>query len=337
MKTTALISIIVPVYNVDKYLRKCVDSIISQTYKNLEIILVDDGSPDSSPMICDEYASKDKRVRAVHRENGGLSAARNTGIDISSGDYILFVDSDDYIDSNLVEYLLKNIINNDSDIATVSFKLFYDNAETKRKDAYLFQKTQVINMAPIDTLIDSLYEHSSTFHAWGKLYKRELFDNIRYPEGRLFEDTGTTYKLILKSKKISISTAKKYHYLTRQGSILHSGFSPKLMDSINFGQDILHITESGQCTMANMAAKTYIFMLAISMFDTLISDDNYKKYKSETDECLQIIRMQKWKVAFNNQASRRARVYAIAAIPGRHFLFLALQCKNFLKAKGVNL
>ena len=122
-----LISVVVPIYNVENYIKKCVDSILSQTYKNLEIILVDDGSPDNCPQICDEYAQKDNRIKVIHKENGGLSDARNAGIDISKGKFITFIDSDDYIEKDYVEVLYNSIKENASDMAIGSHKAIYDN------------------------------------------------------------------------------------------------------------------------------------------------------------------------------------------------------------------
>ena len=194
-----LITVVVPIYKVEKYLEKCIDSIIKQTYENLEIILVDDGSPDKCPQICDEYAKKDSRIKVIHKKNGGLSDARNAGIDIAKGEYITFVDSDDYIEKDYVEVLYDSIKENDSDMAIGSHKVIYENGTILNKE------TGEKSVLDAKTVLERiLYDENIDLSAWAKLYKTELFEEIRYPKGRVFEDAATTYKLVDKSKKISI-------------------------------------------------------------------------------------------------------------------------------------
>lgn len=222
-----LVTIVVPVYKVEKYIDRCIKSILNQTYKNLEIILVDDGSPDNCGKICENYAQKDERIKVVHKENGGLSDARNAGISISNGKYISFIDSDDYIDPEYIELLYKTIKKDKSDMAISSHKVIYENGTVLEKAT----KEESI-LKPKEVLKRILYDDGIDLSAWAKLYKIELFKEIRYPKGRLFEDAATTYKLVDKCEKISIISRSTYNYIIRGNSITNINFSEKKMDLI---------------------------------------------------------------------------------------------------------
>lgn len=219
MKNSIKISVIVPIYNVEKYLSRCVNSILNSNYKNLEIILVDDGSTDSCGCICDEYKKKDNRIRVIHKKNGGLSDARNKGIDMATGDYISFVDSDDAIDNDMFDYLLKILLENQCDISVCNYITFstMELPRSSQKNSNRNLKVYT-NEKALDILLDGKISHSD--YAWNKLYKRDLFKNIRYPVGRKMEDIGTTYKLYYIAKKIVIGDAIKYYYYQRNNSIL---------------------------------------------------------------------------------------------------------------------
>lgn len=210
-----LISIIVPVYNVENYLRKCVDSIINQSYKNLEIILVDDGSTDSSGKICDEYSLKDSRIKVIHKKNGGLSDARNAGMEIASGDFWGFVDSDDYIDSDMYSVLMENLLGAEADLSTCGRIFTYDGKEipkySENNPVTLSGREAVKNLFLSNSIVNNA--------AWDKLYKRELFDDIKFPVGRLFEDAAIMYKIFEKCNKIVSTKKQMYHYVQRSGSI----------------------------------------------------------------------------------------------------------------------
>ncbi|WP_214830354.1 glycosyltransferase [Exiguobacterium sp. s56] len=228
-----LISVIVPVYNVEKYLRKCVESIVNQTYTNLEIILVNDGSSDSSALICDMVAEEDSRIKVIHQKNGGLSAARNAGLNISNGKYVSFIDSDDYLEAVFYEMLFRLMRKYNSDIVQCNFKRVY---ESDTKDINALQRS---HDAPVFVLNsrEALYNlfnenYVQTVISCNKLYKKELFNNIRFPIGKLHEDEFTTYKLLYASKKTVVTTEELYCYLQRSGSITQSDFSHKRLDAI---------------------------------------------------------------------------------------------------------
>lgn len=215
--TKELISVIVPVYKVESYLGRCIKSIISQSYRNLEIILVDDGSPDECPKMCDDWAKKDERIKVIHKENGGISDARNSGLAAATGAYICFVDSDDYIAEEFVETLYNLIIDCHTDIAAVGFKEVTtdDFVEKITEDG----ETHIFDGE--DSIRELFSNDTYANYVWNKIYKRELFDNVKFPVNRKMEDLGIIYKLLLITKKIAFSTKPLYFYYQRDDSILH--------------------------------------------------------------------------------------------------------------------
>lgn len=207
------VSVIVPVYKVEKYLHRCVDSILQQTYSNLEVILVDDGSPDNCGKICDDYAEKDSRILVVHQENLGCSSARNNGLDRSTGKFILFVDSDDYIHHKMIETMVNNLLETSSDICICGRHRF--SSENSVDEDQLFQNFQEEKriFTKDQVLIHLFTDMSLIRHApWDKICKRELYKDIRFPTGRRYEDAGTTFRLLSKCKIISYISDPFYYY-----------------------------------------------------------------------------------------------------------------------------
>ena len=224
-----LISVIVPVYKVENYLGRCVESLLAQTYENIEIILVDDGSPDTCPVMCDEYAKKHEKIRVIHQENKGLSGARNTGIDNAKGEYLAFVDSDDLWSPHFLESLYKALKENDADIAQCRWEYMHGD---ELKEAYDADAKTVCFTGR--EMLANLYIQTGAYYvvAWNKLYKKELFENIRYPEGRIHEDEATTYKLFDLAKKCVFVDNALYGYYVGSGgtSITRNGFNLKKLD-----------------------------------------------------------------------------------------------------------
>lgn len=216
-----MISVIVPVYNVEKYVEKCIDSILLQSFTDFELILVNDGSMDSSREICKNYAELDRRVKLLDKINGGLSDARNVGFEKSIGDYICFIDSDDFIHCNMLYDLWNNLCSYDADISICSFE------RVKEKDRIKNNTLGEIEVLTPDDCYSKIYSRQCDEFtvAWAKLYKRELFDELRYPVGKIHEDEFVTYKLFSKAKRIVYTSAKLYYYLIRDNSIMHSKFS----------------------------------------------------------------------------------------------------------------
>ncbi len=227
MKNNPLISIVVPVYKVEKYLEHCVNSILNQTFKDFELILVDDGSPDRCPELCDEMAKKDSRIVVIHKTNGGLSDARNKGIDIAKGKYIGFVDSDDYIACDMYEKLYNNLVQNNADVAMcAAYNIYDDDFEHYKYDE---GKTSIFLK---DDILKALYSKKLNNFAWNKLYKRELFQNIRYPYGKIYEDLFTTYKLFGQAESVVLDPSKMYYYRIRKDSIM--GKARKVINTDKF-------------------------------------------------------------------------------------------------------
>lgn len=208
------ISVIIPVYNVEKYLNRCLDSVIKQSYQNLEIILVDDGSTDNSSKICDEYAQKDKRIVVLHKENGGLSDARNKGIDICTGNYISFIDSDDWLENGFYEYVYQNLENNDLLIFN-----YYLSDDRKKK---LIKYRDIDLNLEKEKCISELIKANIQSYAWNKVYKIYLFANIRFPKGKNYEDQAIMHLIIDKCQKIKYCNKAFYNYYQNPKSITHT-------------------------------------------------------------------------------------------------------------------
>ena len=232
------ISVIIPVYNVEKYLDRCIESVVNQTYKNLEIILVDDGSPENCPQICDEWTKKDDRIIVVHKKNGGLSDARNKGIDIASGTYICFVDSDDYISENMIEKLYNVLTEANAEISICNFR-YVDESGNDCTDKKLFSNDNLPItdnvLSSFDILADKMFEPKNWYWvvAWNKLYKKELFDDIRYPVGKIHEDEYVIHKILIKCHNVACVSDMLYYYVQRNDSIMKSTkTNPRRIDYI---------------------------------------------------------------------------------------------------------
>ena len=219
-----LISVIIPVYKVEKYLCRCVDSVLEQTYTNMEIILVDDGSPDNCPVMCDEYARQDSRVKVIHQENAGLSGARNAGIDMAQGQWLAFVDSDDYLAADFLERLYQACVDTGSSLSVCRWE--YVRGETIPEHG-----TGETRVYTGREMLANLYVPDGAYFvvAWNKLYRKELFEDIRYPRGRIHEDEATTYRIYDKVKKAAYVDRSLYGYFVTPVSITR-GFNPKRMD-----------------------------------------------------------------------------------------------------------
>lgn len=237
------ISVIVPVYMVEKYIHRCVDSILGQSYTNFELILVDDGSPDICGTICDDYAAKDDRVVVIHQENGGLSSARNAGLRIATGEFIAFVDSDDCIHHEMYKTLLAVLEQSGADIVKSDFVSFSNTLPTK-----LTGSNTVTVYTPSDAFDDFMNtEFSPKKHmksvVWDGLYRREMFFDgeklvLQFPVGKINEDTYLFPELIFRAKKIAHIDAAFYYYFTREGGITHSGISEREINSCDLWEHV---------------------------------------------------------------------------------------------------
>lgn len=284
-----LVSVIVPVYKVEPYLRKCVDSILAQTYQNLEIIMVDDGSPDNCGTICDEYAKQDARIKVIHKPNGGLSDARNAGLDIMTGEYVAFVDSDDWIAPRMYERLLMMLKQFQADMA---FGGVADDLEQNGK----------VTTVKVSNYGDEPFSESSTeamhrffttsWAAWDKLYKADLFRDIRYPVGEINEDEAIVLQLLSKCTRVCYTNEVFYHYMRRpsSGSITAANFSVKKLAWQAHCRDNLEFVQVHYPVLVSDAAARYRNSLLWSLTEIALSDEDYT---GETQALLSALRSQK--------------------------------------------
>lgn len=286
------ISVIVPVYNVEKYLHKCINSILDQTYRNLEIILIDDGSTDNSGKICDEYALKDERIKVIHKENGGLSSARNAGLDICSGDYIGFVDSDDYIAEDMYEYLYVNLIKNNADIAMCNY---FSVSENRKITKVLKIKTFVTNKKE-DILKENLnYAFNAYPAVWNKLFKKYIFLKLRFPNGKCCEDNFILLESIDKLNRYIYLEQAKYYYLNRNNSLAHRKIDNHLFDEVEVFSSILQYVLKMYPKLKKYAEKCLLISYKISL-DRLLYNSNKDEYVKEKIICQKNIK----KLFFSN-------------------------------------
>lgn len=223
---TNKISVIVPVYNIEKYIQQCIESIVNQTYKNLEIILVDDGSTDNSGKLCDDYAAQDQRIRVIHKENGGLSDARNAGLETCTGDFISFIDGDDWIELNMYEIMLEHINKNYCDIVSCGYNVRYKNKNYK-----VYSSNKIIDKCDI---IRCYYAENNVFYGTCmRLYKKYIWKDLRFPKGKIYEDVFVFLDSFLKSNRIMIVSDCLYNYRQRKSSIMGRNFDKRQLNLID--------------------------------------------------------------------------------------------------------
>lgn len=262
-----MISVIVPVFGVEPFLDECVLSLLRQTYEDLEIILVDDGSPDCCDKICDHYAALDPRIRVIHKKNGGLSDARNAGLQVARGEYIGFVDSDDYVASDMFSFLYSLMENTQSDISICG----HVKTSHKGKPRLYFHHKKVYELDSREALSKMLQLGLYESFSWNKLYKRELFDSVWFPSGHIHEDLYTTYKLFDRAKKIAYSKEVKYFYRQRIGSIIHSIYNPQYHDYVLASIEVRDFIEEKYPQILQTAAFAYQRARIFTFFSLLLA------------------------------------------------------------------
>lgn len=304
----SLISIIVPCYNVEEYLHKCVESLTAQTYKNIEIILVDDGSPDSSGAICDEYARKDKRIKVIHKENGGLSDARNVAIDIAVGEYITFVDSDDYVALDYVETLYRLVEKYQCKIGVAWLRAFHEGCEIDTKQPPYIEKV-FDRMEGIEKMF---YQELFDTAAWCKIYHRSLFDTgIRYPFGLIYEDLPTTYLLFLQSDKIAFCNRIVYNYLLRTSSIEGQPFKANKLES---ALKILEMIQGHIRELKPIEKAVRCRLLSFCLHILLEMPADYPDKRKQV--LIDYVKRNRWKVLADTRARKKARIGALISYLG---------------------
>ena len=321
MEKASKISIIIPAYNVEKYISKCIYSILNQTYTNLEIIIVNDGSTDNTRRICEDY--KDDRIKLINTLNGGVSQARNIGLDNVTGDLITFIDPDDYVESDYISLLYNNLINEQADISITSHKIV---TPKKTYDKYSYSRYTSDSKSILDKL---LYDEKIDTSLWAKLYKKELFDSVRCPLGKVFEDTAITYKLISKAKKIVVDLKPTYNYVIREKSITNELFNINKLDliemTINMTNDIR--------TMYPDLSKGCDRRLMFSYLATLTQLARVKEKNIDIQrKIMKYIKDNRRKVLKDKRIPKRDRIALITTIFG--FNTFKLFWKIYEKASG---
>lgn len=311
-----LISVIVPVYNVEKYLKRCVDSILVQTYKNLEILLVNDGCTDNCPAICNDYAARDSRIVVINKKNGGLSDARNAALDVAKGEYIAFVDSDDYLAADYIEYLYRLLEEHDADISMCAFKKVY---EGEALDVCIEHVTCLLAEEALEHL---LYQRKFTASAYCKLYKRSIFAEIRYPKGVYYEDLAIIHKVLDCCNKVVIGRQQKYYYYQRSNSIMNEKFNPKKMERMNIANSQKEYVDARHPDLVS-ATSFRCFLAGIQVFREIPKEKEYSKYLNEAWKQIKKYRRATIK---DKKAKSSLRIMALSTYAGKRVLSILSKC-----------
>jgi glycosyltransferase involved in cell wall biosynthesis len=277
------ISIIVPIYNVEKYLNKCIDSILAQTFIDFELILVNDGSPDNCGEICNEYAKKDSRIKVIHKENGGVSSARNTGIEIAKGQYFGFIDSDDTIHEKMYEILYQNAVQYSSDIVLCDFLEVNEDENPEEKNKTEFSLLHYSNIQALYHLYTTEAGKSDMWvYPWNKLYKGWLFNDLRFKEGRIYEDEFMAHEILYSSTKVTCVNEKLYNYLQRPDSYIGSKFSKRKFDRVYALKERADFFRTiKQNYLHNLAQRHFIDVFIFYYFKAKFEISNAKKELKE--------------------------------------------------------
>lgn len=307
---TPLVSVIVPVYNVEQYLERCLQSIVSQTYANLEIIVVDDGSTDGCPGLCDQWAEKDNRIKVIHKTNGGLSDARNAALNVMTGELVTMVDSDDWIEPNYVSTLLRLMRDTDADIAVGGWAEVDENGNiagfisTPEKKPIVYSREQALQ--------DIFYQKDLTHSAWGRLYHAALFDQLRYPVGMLYEDLAIAYTLYSRTTRVAQCFTPLYNYLQRSTSILGT-FKTQRTHVL----DILDALETQVKKQEPKLLPAVRSRRLSAHFNILLLCPDKPEYKSIRDRCWNGIRQLRTKCFIDPHIRLKNRLGIMASMLGK--------------------
>lgn len=297
------VSIIVPVYNVENYLENCIESILNQTLQDIELILVNDGSTDGCRKICDEYAKKDNRITVIHKDYGGVSSARNAGLDISKGKYIGFVDSDDYVDLEMYDKLYKLCESNNSDIAVCKLGRVI-NGKLINNEENLFIKDLNNNEAIEELFKGILYR----FSLCNKLFKKSCFKEISFPEGRIHEDLSTTYKLFANADKVTYTNYIGYFYVKRNNSILTKTYNEKRIEAFIGWNEIIEFMDKNYPNLMNQTVLCFGYMVVDHIYYILSQLDDNSNKKKLLKKIRDTIKPNYKRIIFNKETSLKNKL-----------------------------
>lgn len=303
-----LISVIVPVYNIENYVDRCVESIVKQTYKNLEIILVDDGSSDRSACICDQWKERDTRIKVIHKRNGGLSDARNTGIKSATGNYYSFVDGDDMLDSQMIEKLYNALISANADVSMCRMEKIeqFKRYATREFLDNNISKIELDGVGAIRLLLREKIDCSACL----KLYKKEMFSNLEFPYGKTNEDFVLMYKLFYKTQKIIYISDILYYYYFRENSITSSSFSEKQFDKIDNCIEMLEYIKFNLPEIKN-EAYYYLQKQSLYLLKTLCITGLEKQYRNRYKQIRRILKENSIRIIKSNWFSLKEKMMII--------------------------
>lgn len=317
-----LISVILPVYNNEHFLPRSIDSVLEQSYSNIEVILVDDGSTDNSGKICNEYTKKDKRIKVIHKKNGGLSDARNIGMKQASGEYIMFVDADDWMPKDAVEKLYDAIVKNGADLSSGIIKEVF----SRKKVAYEYSPSKSTVYDCVGALRKLMYLHDGASNsASGKLYKMNLFKNVKYPVGKLYEDLGTTYKIFAKAKKIVLVDKIVYYYYQNSNSIMHAKYTTKRLQGITFAEEELKFMKKNFPDAKNAALYRLFYEHLLCLNDMPLSC-------IDKNDSIKFIKRYRKNILDDRSLYTKQRLLCMASYLGHPGIKLAFFFKNKLKS-----
>ena len=324
-----MISIIVPVYNVRDCLCRCVDSLLAQDYTDYEIILVDDGSTDGSSRLCDQLATDYAQIRVVHQSNSGLSAARNAGIKRAHGDYLTFVDSDDAVAVNFLSTLLNLLMENKTEIAACTFA----EISTRGKQRNFVSPDQLPRLLSPEACLKAMLLEADglSLSACAKLYARKLFQKVSFPAGKLYEDVGTTYKLIMSSKKIAYLPQPLYYYYANPNSIIHQEFNFAKLDLISLTDQMC--AEIAQkyprlVSVTNLRRMHARFSILRQMVLVRSKASQSEKFRSTEQEIITYLRARRADILRNPNASVRDRLAMLTLLMGKPIFALSWRIYN---------
>lgn len=310
-----LISVIVPVYNVEDYLDQCLESIVNQSYTNLEILVVDDGSTDGSGALCDQWATRDQRIRVIHQANGGLSAARNAALDVMHGEMVTMVDSDDVLHPSAIKVMVEAMLKNQASLVIGDYTPFDSDSEP----SWPTQGEQPVaaRFPQHRALLLIFYQQGLTHSAWGRLYDASLFEGIRYPVGQNYEDLAIIYPLLLKCGRVAKINYTLYGYRQRPSSIL-GAFSPKRADVLDICENLEQLMEQQDPkylkAVRSRLLSAYFNILLLSHQDTK------GDYHELQDRCWKGIKRLRWGCLLDQNVRRKNKLGVLASLLGRNFL-----------------
>lgn len=329
MKDT--VSVIIPVYNVEKYLKECIESVINQTYKNIEIIIVNDGSTDGSYEICKEYQKKDSRIKLINKKNGGLSDARNVGIVNAKGEYLTFIDSDDIISVEFIEKMSNFLQQANIDIVCCRYTRFKNLKEIKNDNNY--KEIKEMNSEEFLKLV--FYQHDQTLYSvssTNKMYKRKLFENVSFPKGKLYEDVAIIGKVIKQCENVGLIDEVMYFYRISDGSITNSKFSINKLDVIEHLEKYLE--EYKDNVKLKKAVDNMLFARALELL-TIMKDFKYKNSDVKKKLWL-LVKKNRNSIVVDKNARKIARISAVLSYFGGNVVVsLNLLYKKIKKQKNI--